>query len=244
MAHIGLTGDNSLTTSLCPYRSVQNVLGKARQFENRLPDDVMPSFLSLIQLRTMEAFHITSLVTPLWAYVGTSINLQCIHDLSPDQVYSIKWYKDSREFFRFLPKEFSPATAFPTLGVEVNTAASNENNVSLNNLTLASGGVYECEISSEAPKFETVDHSWLVQYRQKVDSEETISPQISLLGLKMKVDPSFFPGGILSVRCIALLGPEQLYTERWSLLVQQNTSVQVTGLKLETLSLVERHTTD
>ena len=38
------------------------------------------------------------------AEVGEDITLTCEYRLERDTLYSIKWYRDDREFFRFIPR--------------------------------------------------------------------------------------------------------------------------------------------
>lgn len=49
----------------------------------------------------------------------TNVQLKCNYDLDGDSLYSIKWYKDRREFYRFHPDEKPSATTFPVNGVNV-----------------------------------------------------------------------------------------------------------------------------
>ena len=34
---------------------------------------------------------------------GRDISLSCVYDLEDDVLYSIKWYRDDKEFYRYLP---------------------------------------------------------------------------------------------------------------------------------------------
>ena len=40
----------------------------------------------------------------LHADVGEDISLTCDYKLEDDILYSIKWYRDDKEFFRFIPR--------------------------------------------------------------------------------------------------------------------------------------------
>lgn len=50
---------------------------------------------------------------------GESANIICSYNLEGDTLYSIKWYKGRREFFRFTPKENPAKKTFPLVGITV-----------------------------------------------------------------------------------------------------------------------------
>ena len=84
------------------------------------------------------------------------MELRCDYDLAGEPLYSVKWYKDNVEFYRWMPREDPPTRTFPVPGTEVSLAGSDQQAVKLLNLSLASSGLYQCEVSTEAPKFKTV----------------------------------------------------------------------------------------
>lgn len=57
---------------------------------------------------------------PTYVPLGTRAILSCRWQLGPkDVLYSVKWYKDGREFFRHVPKDLEPKRKFALPGVEV-----------------------------------------------------------------------------------------------------------------------------
>lgn len=50
---------------------------------------------------------------------GENVNLACNYDLEGDTLYSIKWYKGKREFYRYTPKENPASKTFPVAGISV-----------------------------------------------------------------------------------------------------------------------------
>lgn len=50
---------------------------------------------------------------------GDNVNLFCQFDLEGDSLYSVKWYKGKREFFRFTPNETPSLKVFPVAGINV-----------------------------------------------------------------------------------------------------------------------------
>uniref|UniRef100_A0A0A9XUE1 Carcinoembryonic antigen-related cell adhesion molecule 6 n=1 Tax=Lygus hesperus TaxID=30085 RepID=A0A0A9XUE1_LYGHE len=87
---------------------------------------------------------------------GRSTTLECLFDLQGETLYSVKWYKDGHEFYRYVPQELPPAQHFLVPGVHVDLENSTEVQVKLMALELVSSGKYRCEVSAEAPSFQTV----------------------------------------------------------------------------------------
>lgn len=58
---------------------------------------------------------------------GSNALLICNYDMENDTLYSVKWYKGRREFYRYTPKENPAMKVFPNqsgLNVEVNSPNS------------------------------------------------------------------------------------------------------------------------
>ncbi|XP_046819545.1 uncharacterized protein LOC124424483 isoform X1 [Vespa crabro] len=98
---------------------------------------------------------VPTIADPRWE----EVTLQCEYDLGGKDLYSVKWFKDEVEFFRFMPSSTPVSEYFPVEGIVVDIAQSNGRQVKLlgqsNNrgerINLA--GSYGCEVSSEAPSF-------------------------------------------------------------------------------------------
>lgn len=50
---------------------------------------------------------------------GDNALLICNYDMEGDSLYSIKWYKGKREFYRYTPKEPQSIKTFPMAGINV-----------------------------------------------------------------------------------------------------------------------------
>jgi hypothetical protein len=48
--------------------------------------------------------------------------LECHFDLEGEALYSVKWYKDGNEFFRYVPRDQPPAQLFSLPGVTVDVS--------------------------------------------------------------------------------------------------------------------------
>jgi len=88
--------------------------------------------------------------------VGNNTRLQCEYDLQGEQLYTVKWYKDDNEFYRFLPGESPEVQMFNITGVYVDQKHSTAESIVLRALGLESSGQYRCEVTVDAPSFQTV----------------------------------------------------------------------------------------
>lgn len=50
--------------------------------------------------------------------------LGCKYDLDGESLYSVKWYKDGFEFYRYVPRDMPPGQVFPLPGVDVDVSLS------------------------------------------------------------------------------------------------------------------------
>lgn len=69
-----------------------------------------------LSLRFTE-FRIPDLVTQ-----NSSVQLSCDFDLEGEVLYSLKWYKDDREFYRYTPNEIPQQIVFPVKDVDVDVS--------------------------------------------------------------------------------------------------------------------------
>jgi hypothetical protein len=53
---------------------------------------------------------------------GETLALTCRYDLGRDAIYSMKWYKDGRELYRYVPADSSEFKYFTIPGVEVDVS--------------------------------------------------------------------------------------------------------------------------
>ncbi|KAL9874512.1 beaten path Ic isoform 1-T1 [Glossina fuscipes fuscipes] len=87
---------------------------------------------------------------------GSNALLTCNYDMENDTLYSVKWYKGRREFYRYTPKENPAMKVFPSQsGLNVERNLSNQSHVVLLAVPLNISGKFTCEISVEAPSFQT-----------------------------------------------------------------------------------------
>lgn len=54
--------------------------------------------------------------------LGSSTKLECTYDLEGENLYSVKWYKDGDEFFRYLPKSTPEIQVFEKQGIYIDVS--------------------------------------------------------------------------------------------------------------------------
>ncbi|XP_068213885.1 uncharacterized protein [Palaemon carinicauda] len=106
-----------------------------------------------------DGIRITSLEVPETVDMGEDATLKCCYDLASHDLYSVKWYRDDEEFFRYMPSESPPMATQELNGVSVSKDQSNGDMIVLKNVELNSSGRYKCEVISDAPEFHTADKS-------------------------------------------------------------------------------------
>ncbi|XP_069980744.1 uncharacterized protein [Penaeus vannamei] len=95
---------------------------------------------------------------PLYAFAGGQATLSCSYDLRATRLYSLKWYHNGTEFYRYVPTERNhPTYIKPTLKFSVTEQFRNEQRVtlSLTRLSVSASGQYRCEVIAEHPSFRT-----------------------------------------------------------------------------------------
>lgn len=70
----------------------------------------------------MFSLKLTELKIEEHTLVGNSTQLECKYDLQGEKLYTVKWYKDGKEFYRFLPGESPEVQVFEVSGVHVDVS--------------------------------------------------------------------------------------------------------------------------
>ncbi|KAG8193663.1 hypothetical protein JTE90_024026 [Oedothorax gibbosus] len=87
---------------------------------------------------------------------GRDAVLTCEYDLENEVLYSVKWFHNDQEFYRFAPREEPDTMFFPSNGIKIDLRYTNNTSVVLRDLELRTTGMYRCEVSADAPFFRTV----------------------------------------------------------------------------------------
>lgn len=198
------------------------------------------SALIIVTLFTLvclvHCLRMVMLDVPTAANQGESVELSCIYELENDVLYSIKWYKNDVEFYRYVPNDWPPGQFLPLPGVRVELSKSGKRSVYLRNVDLNSTGTYRCEVSAEAPSFKSVE----AEGDLKVMVLPTEGPRITGGQTKYNV------GDVVAINCTSakskpaatlrwfvndnLIGPGEYETE-------YSTTLHEDGLETSCLSL-------
>ncbi|XP_066950941.1 uncharacterized protein [Macrobrachium rosenbergii] len=95
---------------------------------------------------------------PLYTFAGGQATLSCSYNLSSTRLYSLKWYHNGTEFYRYVPTERNtPINIKPSHKFSVTELFRNDARVtlSLTRLSVSASGLYRCEVIAEHPSFRT-----------------------------------------------------------------------------------------
>ncbi|XP_076371721.1 uncharacterized protein LOC143257214 isoform X2 [Tachypleus tridentatus] len=124
------------------------------------------TYLRVRWKRIIEAsfsLRILSLDVPHTIPRGREAQLICSYDLEGEKLYSVKWYRDDMEFFRFVPRDKPQQLYFPLEGIDVDFSKSTKQSVFIQNVQMDTGGKFRCEVSADAPFFKTAAaEKWMV----------------------------------------------------------------------------------
>jgi len=109
-----------------------------------------------VQPDVVWSLRMLSVKAPGAALPGHSVQLECIYSMDEDSLYAVKWYRGDDEFYRYVPAEEPPATVFSLDGINVDLDESNDNRLVLRSISAETAGRFKCEVSAEAPCFQTV----------------------------------------------------------------------------------------
>lgn len=70
----------------------------------------------------MNCLRLNEVRIPMHTVRDQNARLECHFDLEGEALYSVKWYKDGNEFFRYVPRDQPPAQLFPLPGVTVDVS--------------------------------------------------------------------------------------------------------------------------
>lgn len=152
----------------------------------------LPNILAgiCLQIRLCWCLKILELTVPTHKLVGEGVRLVCMFDMEQETLYSVKWYRNEQEFYRYVPNDRPKLQIFPQDGIRVERSKSSRQHVFLSNLELEASGTYRCEVSGEAPSFRTKhEEKTMVVVQEPYHNE--------IVGVK----PRYFTGDLVNVTC-------------------------------------------
>ncbi|CAD7084656.1 unnamed protein product [Hermetia illucens] len=117
--------------------------------------------------------------------VGDRVTLSCFYDLENAALYSVRWYFENEEFYRYVPKEQPPTRVFKVFDIPVDVQKSTEHRVVIRSVTRSHSGSYMCEVSADAPLFHTESSSGTMLVADLPKSEPIITIQ-GMTGMESK----------------------------------------------------------
>jgi len=88
-------------------------------------------------------------VVPHYKQRGDNATLLCRYSQGSKHLYSLKWYKDEVEFYRYQPWNLKDQQQiFDVPGIKVDLADSKPSRIVLRKVNFRSSGIYRCEITS------------------------------------------------------------------------------------------------
>ncbi|CAD7091250.1 unnamed protein product [Hermetia illucens] len=116
------------------------------------------------------ALKVNLIVEPPAVRKGQHATLRCLYDLGSAPLYSIKFYRGLREFYRYSPSEEPANKIFAFPGINVDKSQSNASQVVIRNVGFGLSGNFSCEVTADAPYFSTATAAvqlQVVEYPEK-----------------------------------------------------------------------------
>lgn len=142
-------------------------------------------------LQSSAGIKLTEKLIPSHAIKGEDVVLECLYDLQGDSLYSVKWYRNGQEFYRHMPTDKPSTVVFRKPGLIVDEYRSTESHLVLRNVDLTTSGKFRCEISGEAPLFQTATFTNILIIVDLPDDGPVISG----------TQPVYNKGDILTANC-------------------------------------------
>ncbi|XP_054165111.1 uncharacterized protein LOC128962735 [Oppia nitens] len=106
----------------------------------------------------VQSLQMVRISAPDYIRFGDPLWLNCSCDLPIQSIYSIKWFKNNHEFYRYIVSDAKPKTFYNTTGIYPDTSSTEFGNIHMTQTDFQTEGSYRCEISSEV-SFQTIHES-------------------------------------------------------------------------------------
>ncbi|XP_035772797.1 uncharacterized protein LOC118456289 isoform X2 [Anopheles albimanus] len=122
---------------------------------------------------------------------GQHATLRCLYELDDSPLYSVKFYRGLREFYRYSPSQLPSKKIFPFPGINVDASLSDNRQVVIKNVGFGLSGNFSCEVTADAPSFSTATEQASMQVVELPDSGPTLWTEHS----------RYEPGDVLRANC-------------------------------------------
>ncbi|KAG8186080.1 hypothetical protein JTE90_027074 [Oedothorax gibbosus] len=147
----------------------------------------------LVNAQAALSLKLRDISVPAVVIRGESVWLNCTYDLGNETLYSIKWHKNNVEFYRYLPEDKPPGQRYDLAGIHLDLSRTDRGNIFMPYTDVESEGIYRCEVSTEAPNFQTV----------KAEREMRIYVNPSSKPFITGTKSYYAPGDIVNVTCMS-----------------------------------------
>ena len=106
----------------CHHRAYQYLTCLLACVAGRQQGIVQKIFMIYKNISGCGSLSMKGLSVPGQLILGSSADLVCNYALAGSKLYSVKWYKDGQEFFRFMPSMDTQIEVFPVRGVSVDVS--------------------------------------------------------------------------------------------------------------------------
>ncbi|XP_035706882.1 uncharacterized protein LOC118435262 [Folsomia candida] len=164
-------------------------LGAARLGYNRAVLLVLV-WISGLHVLGSDGLKDVQLQGPNYVRRGENLKLRCNYDTESESLYALKWYRESEEFYRYIPKEVPAQQVFPLSGIVVDMNSSDDHNVILQNASRLTGGKFKCVVSAEG------------SFQTKLDAKNISTVAVGYDAPKLFLSKlSYHPGEIGEANC-------------------------------------------
>lgn len=77
------------------------------------------------------SLRLTEVRIPNHTVRNSTARLECHYDMDGEELYSVKWYKDGHEFYRYIQRNMPPALVFELPGINVDVSGTHRIKVRL-----------------------------------------------------------------------------------------------------------------
>ncbi|KAK3869356.1 hypothetical protein Pcinc_025340 [Petrolisthes cinctipes] len=112
-------------------------------------------WVAISLLHHAQGVRVSRVSLPQPALVGEPASLRCHFSTPNGTFFSVRWYKDERQFYSFVPDRTPVKQAHYLPGLFVEVPESDEHVVQLRRVEVDNEGVYSCEVIGGKPFFKS-----------------------------------------------------------------------------------------